>query len=175
MKILLILWSVMLLASCKTNKHVPLESCHDYDMILKEFSSKFKVSDSDCYIYNFDKDSTMYIDYNEFGGKTKFMDYRLNEILYYQDKLTNEYLDLPELSKNCLKQYSKEDISKLFGKPTIVNNVYNYYKYYIVVNQNCNYCRGLEYSGSDCPNYLSFYFSDDGENCNQFTINIFQL
>lgn len=175
MKMLLMLCLVVLLANCKTNKQVPIESCYDYDMSIKEFSSKFEVSDSDCYVYNFENDKEKYIDYNEFGGKTKFMDYRLNEILYYQHKLTNEYLDLSEFSKNCLNNYSKKDIFKLFGKPNIVNNDYNYYKYYIDINQTCNYCRGLGYSGSDCPNYISFYFSDDGENCIQFTINIFQL
>lgn len=175
MKILIIVFSAMLLGSCETYKHVPLESCNGYDMILKEFSSKFESSDSDCYIYNFEKDSIKYIDYNEFGGKTKFMDYRLNEVLYYQHNLTNEFLDLSELSKNCIKKYSKQDISKIFGKPSIVNNYYNYYQYYIDINQACNYCSGLEYTGSECLNFLGFYFSEDGENCTQFTINIFQL
>lgn len=164
MKILLVLWSVMLLASCKTNKHVPLESCHDYDMILKEFSSKFEVSDSNCYIYNFDKDSTMYIDYNEFGGKTKFMDYRLNEILYYQHKLTNEFLDLHTSSKACQQKYSKQDIVKLFG------NSYNYNEHYMTLTYN----QCMSDKNELNLNYIQFKLDRD-QRIESFTINMYQM
>ncbi len=175
MKRIAVLCSVLLIVGCRSNKQLPFESCYIYDKVLKEFFSKFEIFETDCYVYNFEKDSTKYIDYNEFGGKTEFMDYRLNEILYYQHKLTNEFLDLPELSKKCLRKYSKDDIVKLFGKPTIVNDIYNYYIYYIVLNDDCNYCNGLEFSIGDCPSYVIFYFSDDGLSCNELSINIYPL
>ena len=34
-----------------------------------------------CYVFDFEKDINKFIKYNEFGGKTKFMDYRLNKVL----------------------------------------------------------------------------------------------
>jgi hypothetical protein len=164
MKILIIVCLALLLASCKTNKDVPLESCNGYDMILKEFSSNFESSDSDCYIYNFDKDSMKYIDYNEFGGKTKFMDYRLNEILYYQHKLTNEFLDLPTNSKACQQKYSKQDIVKLFGDPSDYNEHYMTLTY--------NQC--MSDKNELNLNYIQFKFDRD-QRIESFIINMYQM
>ncbi len=164
MKRLALLFSVLLITNCNSTKKLTFESCYEYDMVLKEFSSKFEFSETGCYTYKFEKDSTKYIDYNEFGGKTKFMDYRLNEILYYQHKLTNEFLDLSTTSKNCQQLYSRQDIVTLFG------GSYDYNEHYMTLNY--NQCVSPK-SGYHL-NYIQFKFNLN-DKLESININMYQM
>ena len=167
--------SIISFCSCHSSRHIAKDDCQEYYNILIEFASKMSPYKDTCYVFDFEKDINKFIKYNEFGGKTKFMDYRLNEVLYYQHHLTNEFLDLSNASKICLRKYSKEDIIKLFGDPSVENKFYNYYTYFVVTEKKCSFCTGDKDDDYYCANSIQFYFTKDEQKCSDIFINIFHL
>ena len=135
---------------CNTTKKVGKDPCVEYDNIMREFASKFEFTKDSCYAYNFVTDRLKYIEYKKYGGNANFLDYRLNEVFYYQHNLTNEFLDLSEVSIKCLKRYTKQDIIKIFGANYHYNTHYKYLLYGICRPEQGGY------------NFLKFYFGDDG-------------
>jgi len=166
-----VVFATTLFIGCKSSKDLINNSCYSYHITLKEFASKLHPLGDKCYEYHFVKDSTVYMEYNEFGGKKEWMDYRLNEVLYYTDKLTDEFFDLSEREKECISNYSKTTIISLFGNPTIENEHYNYLKYYVVTYDNrCRYCSGDKNEVGGFCYFIRFDFTEQNDRCSQMMI-----
>lgn len=148
---------------CKSSNTIFSRNCKSYINLITEFSNKFEELDNRCLVFNFERDSTRFISYNEFNGKSKFMDYKLNEVLYYQHNLTNEFGDLDSISLNCQKKINKVFVTDCFGENYTENEFTNELSY--------NVCNSGQTSNL---NYLNFKFDKNGY-LKYFIINIYQF
>lgn len=165
MRTLILLLSLLICIGCKSNRLMPSKGCKKVEDILKKFANKLHPMNDRCYTFDFEKDSLKYIDYAYIDGEKHFMDFRINEIFYYQHFLTNEYLDLDSNITKCLQQLNKSDFIKLFGKPSGINEFYNQFSYDI--------CFKEDYTQKN-TNYILLKFNSDGY-LDQLLINIYGL
>jgi len=172
----ILFFSLLFICSCKTNSIIEKnKSCAKYDAILREFASNLTpIQGSGCYKYNFNTDSTKYTEYSKLVG-TKFLDYRLYEIVYFNSILLNRYGTEPENIK-CFKNYSKKDMLSVFGTPTSVNKYDNTLNYEIFTTKKCKTCfQNTEESDREwCGNFIRISFDESGSMTN-LAIHIYSL
>lgn len=159
--------------SCRTNYIIKDKECDDVISTLYIFKDKMIPLKSGCYNFKFDIDSLKYIDYRFINGKEHFMDYRLNEIIFFQNLLTNEYLNLNESDRNCLRKLTKEDIIFLLGKPTKNNDHYNSFTYVFNFTEDCPLCVQNGSNAEDCTQALNIKFNKGY--VDKILINVFSL
>jgi len=156
-----LLLSILLFQSCKSTKIANEDLCSSVDSVLIELASNLsKYNNSNCYKFTFDKDSVKYLEYSKYH-KLKNFDYKLNETVFFQVQLTDQIKAVSDTTQNCISHYSKNDIVKLFGKPTDINKYYNFYNYQIVTSKICSACVDSSLTIEHCGNYIKFYFDNN--------------
>lgn len=152
--------ALLVVLGCKSTKETGTEDfCSEFDRTLRDFASKLVAVGDTCNIYTWDAKSSKYDAYNDFRGKKPWMDYRLNELYYYQHNLTNEYLDFSEEFQHCTSLYTKDEIIEIFGTTYKYNDYYKRLKYTICNKETQITLNHLKFSLSSDDKVESFLIS----------------